>query len=101
MDIFPRLIFNTDLELALTGFEAWNSIPNVTQENNVFYYGKDQIIEFPIGSYEIEDIQNYLRLQMKEDHIKNPVSEELRGELGSEAIVLRGNTQFQGLQVLN
>ena len=30
---------------------------------------------------------------MKEDHIKNPVSEELRGELESEAIILCGNTQ--------
>lgn len=39
---------------------TFNAIPNIDQGNNKFYVGKE-IITIPTGSYEIEDITNYLQ----------------------------------------
>lgn len=49
----------------LLDFSTYNSIPNVHENNNKFYYkhantDKYKIIEIPVGSYEIDDIGVYL-----------------------------------------
>lgn len=97
---FPPLNLDGDYELALTGLAAWNSIPNVTENNNLFYFSDGQVIEIPVGSYEIDDIWNYLRLQLKSYHVRNPVPESMRGELGDEAIIIRGNHQTLRSEVI-
>lgn len=38
-----------------------NSIPNIDSRNNKFYFGDESVIHIPTGSYEIEDIEKYLR----------------------------------------
>lgn len=60
---------DADYVLGLTSFEAFNSIPNVDTHNNKFYYYDPEIkeynrIEIPTGSYEIMDINKYLRMKL-------------------------------------
>lgn len=50
-----------EYSLGLISFETYNSIPNVDNSNNCFYYDNDdKKIEIPEGSYEIADIDKYI-----------------------------------------
>jgi hypothetical protein len=68
----PPIFLDSDLEyvMGLTSFETFNSIPNVTEKNNKFKYWDGMLdynkktIEIPIGSYEIKDINEYLKSKM-------------------------------------
>lgn len=57
--------------LGLIDFEAYNSVPNVDETNNSFYFGSE-VVTIPTGSYEIEDIDSYLKSKLgnKEISIK-------------------------------
>lgn len=46
--------------LGMVQLLTFNSIPNIDLGNNKFYVG-DEVITIPTGSYEIEDIEKYLR----------------------------------------
>lgn len=61
---FPPIELDGDYECSLIDFHSYNSIPNVDYDNNLFHIG-DRIIEIPIGSYELEDIVEYLTLEYK------------------------------------
>ena len=64
---FPSIeLGEENYELGLILFGTYNSIPNVTKENNVFYYGENNQIELPVGAYELEDIGNYLEKELQE-----------------------------------
>ena len=57
-------------EVALVNLETYYSFPNIDDSNNTFVYSHDQgqtwtKIKIPIGSYEIDDINNYLRSEME------------------------------------
>ena len=76
-----------DYELALLNFDAYNSIANVTEENNLLHYGeKDEKIEIPIGSYDVADIAAY-------------ILEEVKRQNPSIRIVLRGNPNTQTVDI--
>lgn len=55
----PTIDLEGDYEIGLILLETFNSIPNITHENNCFYYDSSKVIELPEGSYEIEDIANF------------------------------------------
>lgn len=58
-----------DYSLGLINFEAYNSIPNIDATNNCLYYGDDdKVITIPEGSYEIEDINKYIKSYFIKDH---------------------------------
>lgn len=59
---FPSIELEKEYECALIDFHTYNSIPNVDADNNLFHIG-DNIIEIPIGSYELEDIADYLKCE--------------------------------------
>lgn len=42
-------------------FSTYYSIPNIDIHNNKLYYGKNKVIEIPIGSYELQDLSDYLK----------------------------------------
>lgn len=48
-------------ELGLIDFDVNNSIPNVDERNNKFHYDEDNVIEIPVGSYELDDINKYIK----------------------------------------
>lgn len=58
-EYFPPLDVSKDYVCGLIDFQTYNSIPNVDERNNMFHIGEHEI-EIPIGSYEIEDIANYV-----------------------------------------
>ena len=60
IDLDPRANYS----LGLIGFRTYNTIPNIDKANNKFYYGKDKLVIIPEGSYEIEDIERYLRTHL-------------------------------------
>ena len=57
-------------EIALVNLETYYSFPNIDDSNNTFVYSHDQgqtwtKIKIPIGSYEIDDINQKLRSEME------------------------------------
>jgi hypothetical protein len=66
-----RLNENKKYEAALLSLDTYNSIPNITNKNNIFKYSTDngnswQIITFNKGSYELTGINDELQRQMIE-----------------------------------
>lgn len=58
-----------EYSLGLINFEAYNSIPNIDATNNYIYYDSDdKFIKIPEGSYEIEDINHYIKKRFAVDH---------------------------------
>lgn len=73
IDFVNPLILDVDSTygLALLAFYSFNSIPNIeVGRNNKFYYfenndrNKEKVIEIPTGSYEIEDIEKFLKANL-------------------------------------
>lgn len=65
----PPLQLDLDYECGLLYFSTYNSIPNIDNRNNKFYYG-DDCIEIPEGSYELEDINEFLNSNVKDCNFK-------------------------------
>lgn len=53
---------SVEYEIGLANFDAFNLIPNIDKNNNVFVWGeKDEYrIEIPVGSYELKDLIDLL-----------------------------------------
>ena len=67
-------------EIALVNLETYYSFPNIDETNNVFVYSPDngnswEKIKIPIGSYEIDDLNNTIQFEMEKrghyDEINN------------------------------
>lgn len=61
IDLDPRFSYSC----CLLDFYTYNSIPNVHEKNNKFYYSTGETSEFemitiPVGSYEVSEIVNFL-----------------------------------------
>lgn len=66
----PPLYLNPkkNYEMALISLETYYSIPNINDSNNKFVYSNGtatKTITFPVGSYEITDINNELSIQLQ------------------------------------
>ena len=68
----PKIELDTKkkYEIALVNLETYYSFPNIDDSNNIFVYSHDQgqtwtKIKIPVGSYEIDDLNNYLRFEME------------------------------------
>lgn len=57
-------------ECALLHFSTFNSIPNIDKTNNKLYYGSNEVLEIPEGTYELQDISDYLKSEIKDCLIK-------------------------------
>lgn len=59
---FPPLNLIDNYECGLLYFSACNSIPNVTNDNNLFIYGKNEtVVKIPNGIYDLEGINDYIK----------------------------------------
>lgn len=59
----PPIVLREDesfYEIGLTNFSVNNAIPNVDETNNKFHYD-NEVIEIPVGSYELSDISRYIK----------------------------------------
>jgi len=61
---FPPITLNEEYECGLVDLQTYNSIPNIDKNNFRFVIG-DQLVEIPTGSYEIDDIYNYITTVLK------------------------------------
>lgn len=66
----PTLQLRGEYECGLLQFSTFNSIPNIDGRNNKFYYGSDGVIEIPEGSYELQDICDFLKSNIKNAALK-------------------------------
>lgn len=64
VDYFPPIELSGDYECALVDFQTYNSIPNVDDHNNMFHIGSVSV-RIPTGSYEVEDLAEYINKQLK------------------------------------
>lgn len=60
----PALQLGGEYECGLVLFSTFNSIPNIDKQNNKFYYGANEVIEIPEGSYELSDIHDFLKTHL-------------------------------------
>lgn len=64
------LLLDGQYECALLHFSTFNSIPNIDKRNNKLHYGVEEVIEIPEGTYELQDISDYLKSEIKNASIK-------------------------------
>uniref|UniRef100_A0A8D8Y8T8 Uncharacterized protein n=1 Tax=Cacopsylla melanoneura TaxID=428564 RepID=A0A8D8Y8T8_9HEMI len=70
--IFPSLAITPNAVLGLMHFQVYNSIPNVDEKNCSFQYelnGKWKMIIIPEGTYELSNIDEYLKSNLGQDNI--------------------------------
>ncbi|KYM96990.1 hypothetical protein ALC62_12368 [Cyphomyrmex costatus] len=66
-----------EYELGLTNFETYNTIPNVNSSNNKFHFDTDDItITIPVGSYELNDIEKYLRTAIVHNTLPSTINND-------------------------
>lgn len=68
----PIELGDNDYECSLIDFQSYNSIPNVDEDNNLFHIGNDTI-EIPIGSYELQDIADFLETVYRSMYINRSI----------------------------
>lgn len=111
-DYFPPLDLNVNYVCGLVDFQTYNSIPNIDVGKNLLHIG-DKIIEIPIGSYEIEDIEKYVQKRSEiKFHLKannNTLKSEIKSDhdinlneagsiapiLGFSKRMLKANTLYE------
>lgn len=96
----PLQMDGGDWEIALLTFEVFNSIPNI--ENSILTFGK-QTIPIPIGTYELSDLESYIKSKISKDEVfelrgnRNTLMSELKSsqaiEIDEKLATLLGFTQ--------
>lgn len=66
-EYYPPLELNGNYECGLINFESYHSIPNVDFFNNMLHIGED-IIEIPLGTYELDAINKYVNDYLYNKH---------------------------------
>lgn len=97
VNYFPPIdLSDGSYELGLIDFETFNTIPNINSTNNKFYFDND-VIEIPVGSYELDAISKYLRREIIK---RRPLNENV---LNNEEypIVLRANNNTMKSEILS
>jgi len=83
---------DSDYELGLTDFETYYTIPNVNSSNNTFYFDKDdKEIVIPEGSYELHDIDKYLKRTISNDIMKKTTLRKDEDDESEYPLIIRAN----------
>jgi len=90
---FPAVdLSDGDYELGLTDFETYYTIPNVNSSNNKFYFDKDdKEIVIPEGSYELHDIDKYLKRAISNDITKKKTLRKDEDDESEYPLIIRAN----------
>lgn len=64
----PTLETRGVYECGLLYFSTFNSIPDIDERNNKFYY--DKVVTIPVGSYELQDICEFLKSKIINTELK-------------------------------
>lgn len=57
----PSLQLDGEYECGLLYLSTFNSIPNIDCRNSKLYYGNNEELEIPEGSYELQDLDDYIK----------------------------------------
>lgn len=62
VDYFPAIELSPDYNyvMGLVGFYGCNSVRNIYEGNNKFYYG-NSVVTIPTGAYEIDELSSFLK----------------------------------------
>ena len=87
---------NSKYEIALVNLETYYSFPNVSVDNNLFKYSADNgrtwnTVLIPEGSYELDDINSAISLQMKQNRHFDTVHNKSFITLAPNASTLKSN----------
>jgi len=90
---FPAIdLSDGDYELGLTDFETYYTIPNVNSLNNKFYFDKDdKKIIIPEGSYELHDIDKYLKHTISNNIMKKKTLRKDEDDESEYPLIIRAN----------
>jgi len=90
---FPAVdLSDGDYELGLTDFETYYTIPNVNSLNNKFYFDKDdKEIIIPEGSYELHDIDKYLKHTISNNIMKKKTLRKDEDDESEYPLIIRAN----------
>lgn len=80
-----------DYECGLVDFQTYNSIPNIDITNNLLHID-DEVIEIPIGSYEIEDIATFIESAL--DNTKKNIKVTLWANNNTLKSMITSNVQI-------
>lgn len=74
-NFYPEIVLDVRFEnsCSLLDFHTYNSIPNIHERNNTLAYTYKNIsteIEIPIGSYEVEDLINYINHHFRQEGLE-------------------------------
>jgi len=89
---------NKRYEIALVNLETYYSFPNITAENCHFTYSPDSgttwfHILIPEGSYDIEDINNYIQQKMRQNEHENNITLSANTNTLKAVLILENNYQ--------
>ena len=92
-------------EIALVNLETYYSFPNIDETNNVFVYSPNNgnswvKIKIPVGSYEIEDLNNTIHFEMKKRGHYDQINNEYYIDISANSNTLKSVLIIeQGYQV--
>lgn len=58
----------TDYTCGLIDLQTFNSIPNIDSSNNLIHIDSDKVIEIPEGSYEIDDLADFIQNELLKEN---------------------------------
>ena len=92
----PKIELDKDkvYEIALVNLETFYSFPNIDDENNVFVYSPDngtscEKIKIPIGSYEIDDVNDSIKSEMKKRGHYDDINDEYYIDISANSNTLK------------
>ena len=92
-------------EISLVNLETYYSFPNIDEKNNVFVYPHDNAnswakIKIPVGSYEIDDLNNTIHFEMEKRGHHDEINNEYYINISANSNTLKSDLIIeQGYQV--
>lgn len=85
------LILDGEYGIGLIDFHTFNSIPNVNETNNIIKIG-NEVIDIPIGTYEIDEINSFINSELKKRSSTEKDAFHLRGNLNTMKCEMMSDT---------
>lgn len=90
---YPPIDLAGEYECSLVDFHSYNSIPNVDYDNNLFHIG-DKEIEIPVGSYELQDIVDFITEVYKSQNFNKSIHIEANNNTLQIELISSHDTVF-------
>lgn len=99
---FPYIELDGEYECGLLDLVTYHSIPNIEEGvNNIFHIGKHEI-KLPTGSYEIEDINDYIKdYLMRKDSWLDEVGKVLKIPGDKVAVHIKANKNTLKTEIIS